>query len=158
MRKETWHTLSVLKIKKLLSASDKGLTQKQVEKKLVQYGHNKLKEKAKTSHLKVFLSQFKDFLILILLSATIISFLLGETIDAVIILIVVFFSAVLSFVQEFRSQKAVEALKKLAAPSSSVLRDGQVQKIPAKDIVPGDVLVLRVGDKVSADARIIKEE
>ena len=155
--KKPWHSLLIKEIYQVLKTDKKGLTQKQAKKRLAQYGPNKLKEKAKTPPLKVFLSQFKDFLILILLVATIISFLLGETIDAVIILIIVVLSAVLGFIQEFRSQKAVEALKKLAAPSASVLRDGQVQKIPSEDIVPGDVLILQVGDKVSADARVIEE-
>jgi Ca2+-transporting ATPase len=155
--KKDWHSLPIKSIYQILKTSEKGLTQKEAEKKLVKYGPNKLKEEAKTPPLKIFLSQFKDFLILILLLATIISFLLGETIDAVIILIIVILSAVLGFVQEFRSQKAVEALKKLIAPSASVLRDGQVQKIPSEDIVSGDILVLQVGDKVAADARIIEE-
>lgn len=134
-----------------------GLSTEEAEKRLLEYGPNKLEEEKRESPLKVFLSQFKDFLIILLLAATTISFLLGEVLDAVIILAIVILSAVLGFVQEYRSQKAVESLKKLAAFQANVLRDGKPQKILAEKIVPGDILILNTGDKLAADARIIEE-
>ncbi len=124
-----------------------GLTQKEAERRLKEFGQNKLEEKAGDSPFKIFFNQFKDFLIVILLLATIVSFALGETVDAVIIFTIVLFSAILGFIQEYRSQKAVKALKKLVAPEALALRDGTSRKVLSETIVPGDVLLLAVGDK-----------
>lgn len=154
---QDWHTLSINKIKKILKTSEKGLTSKEAAKRLKIYGKNVLKAEKKQTWLKVFISQFTDFLILILLAATVISLALGETVDGIIIFSIVVLSAFLGFIQEYRSQKAVEALKKMAAPEALVLRNGQPQKIKAEKVVPGDILLLNTGDKVAADARIIKE-
>ncbi|MFC1711369.1 cation-translocating P-type ATPase [Patescibacteria group bacterium] len=154
---ENWHCLTIKQIKTKLNTNFKGLNDQQAKKRLSEYGPNKLKEEAKDSPLKVFLSQFKDFLIIILITATAISFALGEVIDAFIILVIVLLSAILGFVQEYRSQKAVEALKKLAAPEALVLRNGKPLKILSENIVPGDIMLLAVGDKIAADARIFEE-
>ena len=155
--RENWHTLSIKEIERKLDSSQGGLSQPEAVKRLKDFGPNKLEEKAGDSPLKIFFDQFKDFLIVILLLATIVSFILGETIDAIIIFAIVLLSAILGFAQEYRSQKAVKALKKMAAPEALVLRDGSARKVPAETIVPGDVLSLTVGDKISADARIVEE-
>jgi len=151
------HALKAEKILKALQSKNTGLTTQEAEKRLGIYGANKIEKEKKESPLKVFLSQFQDFLIVILLIATGISFALGEVFDGIIIFSIVFLSAVLGFIQEYRSQKAIEALKKLAAPQANVLRDNRPQKILAEKIVPGDILILNVGDKVAADARIVEE-
>lgn len=156
MRK-SWHTLTKEEIKSFFKTRDKGLTANEARQRLKEHGLNKLAEGAKESNLKIFLYQFKDFLILILISATLISFLLGEVVDALIILSIIIISAFLGFIQEYRSQKAVLALKKLAAPEATVIRDNQVQKIRAERVIPGDILVLQTGDKVAADARLLEE-
>jgi len=155
--KKIWHTLTIKEIERRLNAGQGGLSPKEAEKRLKEFGLNKLEEEARESPFKSFLNQFKDFLIIILLLATAVSFALGETIDAIIIFVIVLLSAILGFVQEYRSQKAVKALKKLAAPEAIVLRNGNSLKVPAETVVPGDILLLSVGDKISADARIIEE-
>jgi P-type Ca2+ transporter type 2C len=152
-----WHFYSTIKANRILESSTKGLSSKQVEQRQKKYGLNEFKEEEKESPLKLLLAQFKNFLIIILLLAVLISFILGEAFDALIILIIVVLSAVLGFIQEYRSQKALKALKKLAAPEAEVLRDHKVVKIEAKNIVPGDIILLKVGDKVPADGRIIEE-
>ncbi|PIS09450.1 ATPase [Candidatus Beckwithbacteria bacterium CG10_big_fil_rev_8_21_14_0_10_34_10] len=154
---KVFHILSLNRLKKLYKTSLEGLSQKEAEKRILEYGLNQLKEGKKTSPLTVFVAQFKDFLILILLGAVLISLFLGETLDGLIILSIVVLSAVLGFIQEYRSSKALEALKKMAAPEAQVLRDGVVRKILASEVVPGDILVLSLGDKVAADARLIEE-
>lgn len=133
-----------------------GLSQKTASKRLKKFGENKLKQVRQFSAAKLFLSQFADLLIIILLIATGLSFILGETLDAIIILAIVFFSAALGFIQEFRSQKALEALKKMASPIAHVIRDNLPQKIPAEKVVPGDLIILQWGDKIPADARLVE--
>jgi len=152
-----WYSLSIAKIVHKLDIAKAGLTQQEAEKRLVQFGPNSLREEEKTSLAKLFFSQFANLLIVILLTAVGISFLLGEFLDAIIILVVVFFSAILGFIQEYRSQKALSALKKLASQTAHVIRNGQQKKINADQLVPGDFIILHWGDKVPADARLIEE-
>ena len=102
------------------------------------------------------LSQFKSFLIIILLAAAIVSALLGEIADSIIILLIVIFSGILGFIQEYRAQNAIDALKKMAAPTARVLRDGRESIIPAAKIVPGDIIFLQTGDGIPADSRLIE--
>ncbi len=122
-----------------------------------EYGENTLKEKEEASVLRLFLSQFKSMLIIILIVASIISALLGELIDAVVIIFTVFLAGVLSFVQEYRAEKSIELLKSLTSPEASVIRDGAEKKIPSQKLVPGDLILIQTGDRIPADARVIKE-
>lgn len=149
--------MDVEAIYKELNSSYNGLSNEEAKRRLNIYGLNELKQEKKISPLSIFLNQFKNFLIIILLIATAISFVIGEVVDAIIILIIVFLCAFLGFIQEYRSEKAVEALKKLASPEAKVVRDGKEIKIPAAELVPGDIILLEVGDKVPADARLIEE-
>jgi Ca2+-transporting ATPase len=139
-----------------LGSNGTGLSQAEAQKRFVEYGPNELQKEKGTSPIKMFFEQFTDILIIILLAATALSIAVGEIVDAIVIIAIVLATAILGFVEEFRSEKAVEALKKMAAPTAAVLRDGKEVRIPARDLVPGDVVLLFTGDKVAADARLIE--
>ncbi len=139
-----------------LDAESSGLSQEEATKRLLKYGSNELREEKKKSPLRLLLEQFKNILVLILLIATALSFALGEPYDAAVIIAIVGAVATLGFAQEYRAEKALEALKKMTAPTAQVLRDGKEIKIRTADVVPGDILLLYTGDKVSADARLIE--
>jgi Ca2+-transporting ATPase len=151
-----WHSLNVDEALKSLNSSASGLTENEAQKRLAIYGPNELKKEKGKSPLKLLLGQFSDVLIIILLIAIALSFAVGEATDAAIILAIVIASAALGFTQEYRSEKAVEALKKMTAPIANVLRDGKETKIPACKLVPGDIIKLYTGDKVPVDARLIE--
>jgi len=156
MSSKSWHAKSPEETLKELNSSESGLSQAEAQKRLTEYGPNELRKEKRSSPIKLFLEQFTDILIIILLIATGLSIAVGELIDALVIIVIVLATAILGFVEEFRSEKAVEALKKMTAPTATVLRDGKEVKISTSQIVPGDVLLLYTGDKVPADARLIK--
>ncbi len=131
-----------------------GLTTQQAERLKKEYGENQLTAGRKTNPFALFTAQFKDVMVLILLAATVISVLLGDTSEALVIITIVIINAVLGFVQEFRTEKALDALREMAAPTAHVIRDGQRKQIPARDLVPGDYLLLNAGDRVPADSRL----
>jgi len=139
-----------------LSASKEGLSSEEAAKRLQQYGLNELKEKEKISPLKIFIKQFQSIVIYILIGATLISFFLREYIDTVVIGIILVLIAVIGFTQEYKAEKAIEALKKLSSLKATVLRNGRKQEVDSKEIVPGDITVLEAGNKIPADARIIE--
>jgi Ca2+-transporting ATPase len=139
-----------------LNSTETGLSQAEAQKRLAELGPNELQKEKRTSPAKIFFEQFTDILIIILLIATALSIAVGEIIDAIVIVAIVLATAILGFVEEFRSEKAVEALKKMTAPTAVVLRDGKEVKIPASELVPGDIMLLFTGDKVPADARLIE--
>ncbi len=146
----TDETLSLLKTKPT------GLSTHQAEQRLHTHGFNEIKTEHGPHPIKILLEQFKSPLIWILIGALIISAVLGETIDAIIIGIIIILNAILGFTQEFRAEKAIEALQKLASPQSKVIRNGKEQKIQSRYLVPGDIIVIETGDKVPADARILE--
>ncbi|MDD8031379.1 MAG: calcium-transporting P-type ATPase, PMR1-type [Acidobacteriota bacterium] len=133
----------------------RGLSSGQVAQNLERYGLNQLQEAKGRSPLSVFLAQFKSFLIWVLIAAAIISGFLGEWVDALAIIAIVILNAILGFIQEYRAEKSLAALKKMAAPLTKVIRNGELQQIPAQEVVPGDLLELEAGDHVAADARIV---
>jgi len=133
-----------------------GLAPPEAQKRFGRYGANELAEKKGVSPWSLFLQQFKSFLIIILLIAVVLSAILGEVADAVIIGIIILFASGLGFVQEYRAERAMEALKRMAAPTASVRRGGKEAEIPARELVPGDIIILRTGDKIAADARLIE--
>ena len=151
-----WHSKTAEETLLELKVTIKGLTTSQAQERLSQYGPNELKKEKGKSPLKLLLGQFTDILMIILLIATGLSFAVGEVTDAAIILAIVIASSTLGFTQEYRSEKAVEALKKMTAPTASVLRDEKEMRIPAAQLVPGDIILLYTGDKVPADARLIE--
>ncbi len=132
-----------------------GLTNQEAKKRLESFGPNTIEEKKGPGALKIFAGQFKDVMVMILLGATAISFLLGEIYDAVTIILIVFLNAVLGFIQEYRTEKTLEALKNMTAPSAKTYRDGKLSVIAASELVPGDVIEIETGDKVPADSVII---
>jgi Ca2+-transporting ATPase len=153
---QVWHSLEVDETIRELSSSESGLTTKDAQERIAKFGPNELKKEEGRSVLSILLHQFKDILLIILLVATGLSLVMGELIDALIILVIVIVSVLLGFRQEYRSGKALEALKKMTAPMAIVLRNGKEQRIPARELVPGDVILLYTGDKVPADARLIE--
>ncbi|MDI6655049.1 MAG: calcium-transporting P-type ATPase, PMR1-type [Candidatus Hydrothermarchaeota archaeon] len=153
---EDWHSLKVEEVFERLETSPRGLSAIEAKERLKKFGYNELKEAKKISPFEIFVAQFKNVLILILLAAVAISAAIGEAADAAVIFIIVFFAAVLGFVQEYKAERAMEALKKLAAPTARVLRGGWEAGIPAREVVPGDVVLLRMGGKIPADARLIE--
>jgi P-type Ca2+ transporter type 2C len=153
---KSWHAKSSEETLKELNSTETGLSQSEAQKRLAEFGPNELKKEARTSPIKMFFEQFTDILIIILLIATALSLAIGEYIDAIVIIAIVLATAVLGFVEEFRSEKAVEALKKMTAPTATVLRDGKDERIPTSEIVPGDIILLYTGDKVPADARLVE--
>ena len=134
---------------------NEGLSNKEVAKRLEQFGSNEMQEKEKTPWWKILLAQFQDFMVLILLGATLISALLGEFIDSITILSIVIINAILGFIQENKAENSMQALKKLTTPNARVLRHSTIQQIPARELVPGDILILETGDRIAADGRLI---
>ncbi|HIE17934.1 MAG TPA: HAD family hydrolase, partial [Dehalococcoidia bacterium] len=151
-----WHSLEITEVLTSLNSSRRGLSQEEAQRRLDEFGSNELVEKEKVSAWKIFLEQFKSFLIIILLVAVALSAVLGEIADAIVIFIIVLFAAGLGFVQEYRAERAMEALKRMAAPLTSVLRDGREVEIPARELVPGDIVLLKTGDRIPADGRLIE--
>ena len=154
-----FHEMKIEQVEKALETDfSSGLSQEEVKKRINQYGLNELDEGEKQSALLLFFSQFKDFMVLVLLAATLISGLLGEYIDAIAIIAIVIINGFLGFFQERRAEKSLDALKELSAPQVSVLRDGQWIKIPSKEIVLGDILKFTSGDRIGADVRVIESK
>ena len=151
-----WHAMDVGGVLQKLQTSPVGLSHEEAKRRLMEFGPNELVEKKKISPLEIFASQFKNFLILILLAAVAVSALIGEFVDAIVIFAIVIACAILGFVQEYRAERTMEALKRMAAARARVIRGGEEMEIPAKELVPGDIIVLRSGDRVPADSRLIE--
>jgi Ca2+-transporting ATPase len=158
-----WHSRKVQEALDELGTSEQGLTSTRAQEIILITGPNELKKQKGRSPIKLFLSQFTDVLMIILILAMFLSIGVGiykasleEAIDAIIIFIIIIASAVLGFTQEYRSEKAVEALKKMTTPTALTIRDGKETRIPASQLVPGDIILLYTGDKVPADSRLIE--
>ncbi len=142
-------------LKELGASEQQGLTSKAAQEKLAQVGPNALVEGKKKSVVEVFLEQFKDLMVIILIVAAVISAFTGNLESTAVIIVVLILNAILGTVQHVKAEKSLEALKSLSAPAAKVLRDGKKQEIAAKDVVPGDILLLEAGDLVTADGRIL---
>ncbi len=151
-----WHTLDIEKALQLTGSGRKGLRTEEVPDRQTRYGRNELQEKKKRPAWLLFLHQFYDFMILVLIVAAVISGIVGDATDTIIILVIVLLNAIMGFVQEYRAEKAMDALKKLAAPHTTVVRDGKAENIAAGELVPGDVVLLEAGDLVPADLRLME--
>ena len=142
-------------LKELGANEQQGLTSKAAQEKLAQVGPNALVEGKKKSVVEVFLEQFKDLMVIILIVAVVISAFTGNLESTAVIIVVLILNAILGTVQHVKAEKSLEALKSLSAPAAKVLRNGKKQEIAAKDVVPGDILLLEAGDLVTADGRIL---
>ncbi len=153
-----YHDEAADAVLKTLDTSETGLSSGEAENRLKKYGKNELKEEEKTSVFKLLFSQFKSFLILILIVAALVSAFLGEIVDALVILFTVFLAGVLGFVQEYRAEESIKLLKSLTSPEALVVRDGKEVKVPSSLLVPGDILILQAGDRIPADARLLEAQ
>lgn len=151
-----WHQKKADEIIEVMNSSVSGLSSDEAQKRLAEYGPNELKEKKKKTPFMMFLNQFRDFMILVLIAAAVISGIIGEPSDTIAIAVIVILNAVIGFIQEYRAEKAMAALKKMSAPTATVIRNGIHAGIPASEIVPGDIVLLDAGSFVPADMRLIE--
>jgi Ca2+-transporting ATPase len=149
-----WHNLSIPEVFESLGSNQLGLSTAQAEEKTRQFGPNELEEAKKKGVLTMVWAQFKDVMVLILLVAAIISGLIGDLTDTIVILVIVFLNALIGFLQEYRADKAIKALRQMAITNVRILRDGSTSWLPATALVPGDVILLEAGNSVPADVRI----
>lgn len=157
MALKAWHSSEIKDISIALDTDiHQGLNDTKVEEKIEKHGYNELQGKKKQTVFEMILEQFKDFMVIILIIAAVVSFALGERIDAVIIISIVVLNAILGVVQESKAEKSLEALKKLSAPHAKVRRNARTAVVPARELVPGDIIYLEAGDFVPADARLIE--
>ncbi len=140
---------------KELKTEERGLSTDEAKERLLKYGHNEIKEEKPISVFMIFIHQFKSFIIAILLIALIISLVISHYLDAIVIGVILVLNAVLGFVQEYKAEKSIEALKKMASLKAIVVRDGIEHEIEARNLVPGDIIILETGEKVPADARLL---
>jgi Ca2+-transporting ATPase len=153
-----WHMLDVQEaVREIKSDIANGLTAAEAERRLAEYGPNELVERGGKGPWAILLEQFTGIMVVILIISAVISAFLGETIDAIVIMVIVVLNAVLGFVQEYRAEQAMAALKKMAVPHVRVRRDGHLQEITANSLVPGDIIQLETGNTVPADARVLEE-
>ena len=152
-----WHQVDVTHVLRQVGTdSAAGLSSPEAVRRLAEHGPNELKAIHRVSPWEILAAQFKNVLIVILVIAVILSAVLGHGIEALVIGVIVVFAVLLGFVQEYRAERAIDALRQMAAPTATVLRDGQELDLPARDIVPGDIIRLSAGDRVPADARLIE--
>ena len=152
----SWHTRSIDEALEHLGAESHGLSTTDADRRRSTYGANELEATSRESAWRILAAQFQNVLILILLAGTVVSGFLGHTLEAVVITVIVLLAVCLGFIQEHRAGRALEALKAMAAPTAHALRDGTESVIPARELVPGDVVMLRAGDRVPADARVMQ--
>ena len=151
-----WHALTAAQVCEFLASTPAGLTQAEAGCRLAACGPNQLAAARRVSPWALLLEQFKNVLVIILVIAAALSAFLGHGVEAVAIAVIVAFAALLGFAQEYRAERAIEALRLMAAPTATVVRDGEEIEIPARDLVPGDLVLLRAGDKIPADLRLLE--
>ena len=143
-------------LKQLKTSIKSGLSQEEAERRLKEYGENVVIDKKPINKLKLLINQFYDPLVMILIFAVLISALTKEVTDAIVILLILVANAVLGFTQNYKAEKSIQALKEIASPESTVIREGNIVKIKSNLLVPGDILIVEAGTKVTADSRIIE--
>jgi Ca2+-transporting ATPase len=153
---ENWHSRPVDAVAHQLGTDlQRGLSRDEAVRRLAEYGPNELQAVQRTSPWQLLLEQFKNVLIIILLIAAALSAFLGENpVEPIVIGVIVLFAVLLGFIQEYRAERAIEALRQMAAPTATVVRDGEELELPARELAPGDLVLLRAGDRVPADARL----
>ena len=151
-----WHLLPLPEIAQLLNTTPAGIDNLTASQRLIEHGKNQITDKKKKTVIRMLLHQFMDFMILVLIAAAVISGILGDVTDTVIIFAIIVINAVVGFIQEYRAEKAMEALKQMAATNARILREGKAIDIPASDLVPGDVVMLEAGNIIPADIRFFE--
>jgi Ca2+-transporting ATPase len=151
-----YHSKQISEVILELGTKKEGLSQCEAEQRILKNGYNELKETKRISPIQIFFSQFQNFLVFVLFVAMIISLIVDERIDALVIGIILILNAILGFIQEYKAERAIQALKKMACLQATVLRDGKEQKIAARNLVPGDIIIIETGEKIPADARLIE--
>ncbi|MGI9319036.1 MAG: HAD-IC family P-type ATPase, partial [bacterium] len=153
---EPWHTLSEQEALSALDSMVGGLSDREATKRLAEFGLNQIQTGGQVSGWRILIEQLRNILIIILLLATLMSGFLGHTIESLAIAVIVSFAIGLGFIQEYRAQNAMQALRNLAVPNAKVVRAGSEVKISSEFVVPGDIVVLKMGDRVPADARLLE--
>jgi len=153
-----WYALSADEVLKQTGSTANGLDDATAQQRMKEFGKNELKGKKKVSPLVIFIRQFLDVMILVLIVAAIISVFIGDVSDTIVIIVIIVLNAIIGFIQEYRAEKAIEALQKMAAPSSQLLRNGNIVEVQASEIVPGDIVLLEAGNAIPADIRLLKAE
>ncbi|MDT3778964.1 calcium-translocating P-type ATPase, PMCA-type [Nitrospira sp. MA-1] len=152
-----WHTLPVADVAQRLGVDPQtGLNAREVRRRTRRYGHNTIPEHRQRSLSRIFIDQFSDFMILVLLGAAIVSGMLGQRMDALAIIIIVMLNGIIGFVQEYRADRAMQAIKKLSTPATRVQREEQIVPLSTLDLVPGDIVLLEAGDLIPADLRLVE--
>lgn len=151
-----WHLLPLSEIAQLLQTTPSGLNEVSAQERLCENGKNQIEDTKKKTVFRMIISQLTDFMILILIAAAIISGIIGDVTDTIIILAIVILNAIVGFIQEYRAEKAMEALKNMAANHARIMREGKIIDVPASDLVPGDVVVLEAGNVIPADIRFFE--
>jgi len=160
-----WHSLKLKEVFDRLGTDRIGLTQKEAEGRVLEYGTNEIQVGKKISPLRIFAEQFKSFLVIILIVAAVVSYVIGifpgqepRVVDSLLILLIVLANGIFGFLQNYKAEKSIEALRRLVAPRAKVVRDGLVQEIASRDVVRGDIVLIEEGDEVPADARLIESK
>ena len=153
---QEWHALETEEVLSHLQVRGNGLTSEEAKRRLERYGPNQLKEASRPTFLQMLWEQLNNFVVILLIVASVISALLGDYVEALAIMAIVVLNAVLGIVQERRAEEALAALKKLAAPDAQVMRDGRRVSVPAYELVPGDLVFLEAGNFVPADIRLLE--
>ncbi|MBN8787177.1 MAG: HAD-IC family P-type ATPase, partial [Terrimonas sp.] len=151
-----WHSISPEEALKVARTSIEGLNDTDAKARLEEYGYNELIAKKKTPAIIFFMRQFKDVMILVLVAAAIISAVIGELTDTIVIIVIIFINAIIGFIQEYRAEQAMRALKKMAAQTAIVVRHNATQEIKAEELVPGDIVLIEAGNTVPADMRLLE--
>ncbi|HNB41424.1 MAG TPA: HAD-IC family P-type ATPase, partial [Anaerolineales bacterium] len=151
-----WHALEAEQVMRDLEVHDEGLTTAEAEKRLAHYGQNQLQEAPRPGFLAMLWDQLNNFVVILLIVASVISALLGDYVEAIAIMAIVVLNAILGIIQEQRAEQALAALKKLAAPEAQVMRDGSRKSVPAYNLVPGDIVFLEAGNFIPADLRLLE--
>ena len=149
-----WHTQSVEAVREAVASAESGLSGDEAQARLARDGYNELPRADTVSPWQILAEQFRNVLIIILLVAVALSAALGEVLESIVIAVIVLFAIILGFVQEYRAERAMEALRRMAAPAAKVIREGRERTVPAREVVPGDVVLLGAGDRVPADLRL----
>jgi Ca2+-transporting ATPase len=152
-----WHSLTAKAALEQLKSGPNGISAEEAAQRILQYGPNRIDKASKTCPVALFLSQFKNYLTMVLIFAALISVIAGENTNGYVILIIVVLVALIGFIQEYKAERAMEALREMVSSEADVIRNGRLISVPSEELVPGDVVYLEAGDRVPADGRILED-